>query len=507
MLKKILAQIRKQFESFCVEIFDTKSRRGKVFRRGTLIFAAISVSISFVICLLSDIDNKAVKVLYVDGEKVGIIDSPMVYMNAKEDAEAELSSEYGIAYRFPEDSAYYVLSTRTGGSCLTKQEIRSHLIGNAQKHFSKGFGLYIDNTLIAVGADKDSVQRVLDDTLALYKQLYSKIKTSDDIIVFTSSTKIEEMQVPTGIIQTYEEMRKTIGLDDMADLNEVLLRDFELTDEMTIKDLSLMLPQIDSITEEDISLGLPSENIYYVGETSGSNIHQAPEKNETSISFSSSSVEVLTEVLPCGEKVIYDKTLKQGKKILVSSGVYGIKESTYDVTYLNGEELTRTLISEEIVKEPISKVYKIGTKAAKLNDYIYAEPGESSPGPQGYLIMPTTGTLTSEFSGRNLFGKIEFHGAVDIANKQGTPVYAADGGTVILAEWFSTYGNCVIIDHGNGLKTLYAHLSSYSVKKGDVVGQGWRIGAIGRTGRTTGAHLHFEVLINDVKVDPLQYLK
>ena len=88
MLKKILAQIRKQFESFCVEIFDTKSRRGKVFRRGTLIFAAISVSVAFVICLLSDIDNKAVKVLYVDGEKVGIIDSPMVYMNAKEDAEA-----------------------------------------------------------------------------------------------------------------------------------------------------------------------------------------------------------------------------------------------------------------------------------------------------------------------------------------------------------------------------------------------------------------------------------
>ena len=507
MINNFLAKIRNQIESVRNELFDLKSKRGKLMRQGALTVAAVTVTASLAICVLSDIDNKAVKVLYVDGEKVGIIDSPMVYMNAKEDAEAELSSEYGIAYRFPEDSAYFVLSTRTTGKCLSKQEISSRLLQNAQKHFSKGYGLYIDNTLIAVGADRDTVQKVLDDTVSLYKQLYSKVKTPDDIIVFTSKTRIEEMQVPTGIIQNYDEMSTAIGLDVMTDLKEVLVHDFELSDEMTIRDISLMLPEIDCITKEDMSLGLPSENIYYVGETTGGNVEETPVKDEASISFTSSCVEVVSEVLPCGEEIIYDNTLNKGKKILVSSGVYGIKESTYDVTYSNGEELTRTLISEEIIKEPVSKVYKVGTKAEKIKTFVAAEPGDTLPGAQGSFIMPTSGMITSQFSGRNLFGKIEFHGAVDIANQEGTPVYAADGGTVIFAEWFSTYGNCIIIDHGNGLKTLYAHLSSYSVNKGDVVGQGWQIGAIGSTGRTTGAHLHFEVRVNDVRVDPIPYIK
>lgn len=506
MLKKILYEIRKQFESFCVEIFDFKSKRGKLFRRGVLCFASVLSVIVLVCTVVSDLDNEAVRVLYIGDEKVGVISSPAVYENAKEDAEDALAKEYSIAYRFPADSAYYRISSREDGEYLSKTEISAYLIGEAEKNFAHGYGLYVDNKLIAIGENEEDMQAVLDETVALYRELYAKVKTSDDIIVFTSNTKIEKMTVPPSLIKTKEETRKILGLDSMADLNEVFLTDSSITSDMTIKDLSDLMPEFESITETDISMELPSENIYYLGVANGASENDISKQDGAAMSFASSAVEVCTEVLECGEEIEYDDQLDKGKKILKSSGKYGIKEVTYEVTYQNGEELTRTMISEEIVKKPVPKVYLVGTKKVTGRDFIYAEPGESAPGATGTFITPTSGQVTSTFANRDLFGKIEFHGALDIANKNGTPVYASDGGTVILAEWFDSYGKCIIIDHGNGFTSLYAHLSSYSVKKGDVVGQGWQIGATGMTGRVTGNHLHFEIRIDDKKVDPQNYL-
>jgi LysM repeat protein len=99
------------------------------------------------------------------------------------------------------------------------------------------------------------------------------------------------------------------------------------------------------------------------------------------------------------------------------------------------------------------------------------------------------------------------HHAVDIANKIGTPIYAADAGTVIYAGWGTGYGNEIVIDHGGGKQTRYAHASRLFVDKGDTVKKGQTIAAMGSTGNSTGPHLHFEVIINNVKYNPLDYVK
>jgi len=99
------------------------------------------------------------------------------------------------------------------------------------------------------------------------------------------------------------------------------------------------------------------------------------------------------------------------------------------------------------------------------------------------------------------------HHAVDIANKIGTPIYTADAGTVEFAGWGTGYGNEIVIDHGGGKKTRYAHASRLFVAKGDTVKKGQTIAAMGSTGNSTGPHLHFEVIINSVKYNPLDYVK
>ena len=97
------------------------------------------------------------------------------------------------------------------------------------------------------------------------------------------------------------------------------------------------------------------------------------------------------------------------------------------------------------------------------------------------------------------------HTGLDIAADQGTTVYASDGGTVVLAEWNGGYGNCIMIDHGNGYVTLYGHLSSIAVSANSTVSQGDVIGYVGSTGNSTGPHLHFEVLLNGERIDPEQF--
>jgi len=123
------------------------------------------------------------------------------------------------------------------------------------------------------------------------------------------------------------------------------------------------------------------------------------------------------------------------------------------------------------------------------------------PPSSGQLAWPASGTITGVF-GEDRGDHI--HAGIDIANSEGTPIVAAESGTVI-GGCGGGYGNCVLIDHGGGMVTLYAHQSSI-VRGSGTVSRGELIGYMGCTGSCTGPHLHFEVRINGTAVDPQGYL-
>jgi murein DD-endopeptidase MepM/ murein hydrolase activator NlpD len=120
---------------------------------------------------------------------------------------------------------------------------------------------------------------------------------------------------------------------------------------------------------------------------------------------------------------------------------------------------------------------------------------------QGF-IWPLNGAINSYYGPR--WGRM--HTGIDIDGTTGQPVVASKSGRVIMASSYSGYGNCVIIDHGGGISTLYAHLSSFNVSSGQEISQGEIVGNVGCTGSCTGDHLHFEVRVNGSPVDPLDYL-
>lgn len=126
----------------------------------------------------------------------------------------------------------------------------------------------------------------------------------------------------------------------------------------------------------------------------------------------------------------------------------------------------------------------------------------------GIMAWPLRGysNVSSNYGYRTLRGKSNLHTGIDLPAPKGTPIYAADSGKVILARYYGSYGNCVIIDHGNNIATLYAHQSKLGTSVGTSVSKGDVIGYVGTTGNSTGNHLHFEVRKNGSHVSPWNYV-
>ena len=126
----------------------------------------------------------------------------------------------------------------------------------------------------------------------------------------------------------------------------------------------------------------------------------------------------------------------------------------------------------------------------------------------GQLGWPASGEITSPYGYRvhPIWGTTIYHSGIDIGVDEGTPVHAADGGVVVWSGWMGGYGYAVVIDHGNGLSTLYGHNSELAVDEGQSVAKGQVISYAGSTGNSTGPHVHFEVRVNGDPVDPMGYL-
>ena len=188
--------------------------------------------------------------------------------------------------------------------------------------------------------------------------------------------------------------------------------------------------------------------------------------------------------------------LYKGDYKVISAGEYGAADVVANVTYVNGEETERTVLSSVMLREPVTEQQLRGTKE------------RPTWAPTGTFRWPTSGHITSYFGGRKSPGGIGStnHKGIDIANSYGTPIYAADGGTVIYSGWMSGYGYFVQIDHGNGYVTCYGHNSKLLVSVGQHVYKGQQIAKMGSTGNSTGNHCHFEIRYNGVAKNPLNYL-
>lgn len=171
---------------------------------------------------------------------------------------------------------------------------------------------------------------------------------------------------------------------------------------------------------------------------------------------------------------------------VISEGVTGQRYVVATVTYSQNSEVSREILEESIIQEAQAKVIERGTQQMPT-----------------YIKPLTGGSYSSPYGAR--WGRM--HKGVDWSCSIGTTIKASCGGRVTSAGWQNGYGNCIVINHSDGKQTRYAHLSQILVSAGDRVAQGEKIALSGNTGNSTGPHLHFEILVDGVQVDPMKYLK
>ena len=173
------------------------------------------------------------------------------------------------------------------------------------------------------------------------------------------------------------------------------------------------------------------------------------------------------------------------QEVVRQEPVTGHRQVVAAITYRNGKEVERTIIEENIMAQAVPKIIEVGTLT-----------------PPTYIKPLSGGYFTSGFGAR--WGRQ--HKGVDWACSVGTAIKASSRGVVSSAGWVSGYGNCITISHPDGKQTRYAHLSKILVSPGERVDQGEKIALSGNTGRSTGPHLHFEIIVGGSQVNPLKYL-
>jgi murein DD-endopeptidase MepM/ murein hydrolase activator NlpD len=188
----------------------------------------------------------------------------------------------------------------------------------------------------------------------------------------------------------------------------------------------------------------------------------------------------------------YSDAMYTNQSKITQPGVPGLAAVVADVAYTDGRVTDRDVLEYTVLTAPTVQIKLVGTQ----------KPPPKSP--TGTFVKPSNGSFSSGYGYRRNLG--DNHTGVDFAGRVGTAVWAADGGTVTYAGWKGNYGYCVIISHGNGVETLYAHNSELLVKAGQKVAKREQIAKVGNTGRSTGPHCHFEIRINGDPVNPLKYI-
>lgn len=214
------------------------------------------------------------------------------------------------------------------------------------------------------------------------------------------------------------------------------------------------------------------------------------------------------------EKIVKELKKDYAKKYTKNLGIIQVYSDDYNKIASVDTKKAKSKVSSKLKSAKKADDIKI----AKANKAKEAKLAASKPATKvekvsnvnnvKFTIKPVSGTITSRFGRRSSPGGIGStnHKGLDIAAGCGTPIYAAAGGTVEFAGTKGSLGKLVIINHGSGVKTYYAHCNSLNVSSGQKVEAGARIAAVGKSGTATGYHLHFEVRVNGTSVNPQKYL-
>ncbi len=413
------------------------------------------------------------------GQLVGYVAQEEVYEEAAralqnqlvytgQDQEWEITPSFTVAAAHPDELS-------------DSQTLVNSILRSSGAEITEAIGLYVGNTFYGATTDEDSLKQAIEAIKAPYYTQYPGAEISF----------VEDVKLKKGVYLTE-------SLVDYSKLEELLTSQVQGQRSYTIQsgDTPWKIAGENDITVDDLyalNPVLDNGNNMPIGEQLV--IGQAVPFLQVKAIVTS----VERETIPFETETDYDTSLGFGQQRVVREGVEGQKDVTYQSVYVGGQLSSKTAVGDPvIISQPVSAQVKQGVYMT--SDGVVIQPGN------GILMFPIGAGykgMSRGYSGPLL----PAHNGLDLRGYVGTPIYAAQSGRVIYAgQTRGGYGIHVIIDHGGGLQTLYGHCSGLAVSYGEVVKQGQLIAYLGSTGWSTGPHCHFEVRVNGVARDPMNYL-
>ena len=409
-----------------------------------------------------------------NGRTLGIVREQRDVLEILEMVSEELSLEYGSSIVIDPETDITFNPVISYGKDIDDADTvlrRFTYMGDIQ---AQAYGIVVDGERVATVES----EKIANDVLESIKEIYTKGKEDKyEYVGFAEEVKIEAYNTTLANVSSksaalkkiksggQQEVTYTVKAGDTlygicdklgVSLKELKKMNPKITDTMTlhIGDKFVTQQEIPLITVETVGVSVFAEAIDYKTVTKKSNNYY------------------------------------EGETVVIQAGKKGKARVTARLTKQNGKTVAREDISVETIKEPVNKVVVKGTKPVP--------PKKGT----GTFRKPVNVGVYAGYGMR--WGRM--HYGLDYAAPTGTPIYAADGGTVTYAGWSGAYGYTITIDHGANKKTLYAHCSRLFVSAGTKVYKGQHIAAVGSTGRSTGPHCHFEIFINGANVNPSYYV-
>ena len=411
----------------------------------------------------------------VDGKAVGTVASEADYIAAEAIVRKRLS--YSV------DDVDISLNRslqleKAEGRILTAGELADQLLKNSDIELFEGWGVYVNDEFVGAVEDKHPVEAALVRVLSAYSdRMHGEI----DNIHFADTVSYEWGNYLTGSrvspqalankLTHVEHGTRTYTAGKLDTVYSIAERFSVTADE-----IRRLNPDVEDAVPYAHRMTVPSEKRY--------------------LPIVFTRIIKATEFLDFETKRYETAALPQGTEEVLVRGVQGEREQKLQVTYTDGAETSRKVMSSSLVIRPVDEEIGIGTYTAQPWSYDTKIDGNGR-----YPWPVDGGKITS------LFGGDRNHGGLDIGAAEYSEIYAADDGTVMLSTWEDSYGYFVLIDHGDGFETLYAHCVELIAQPGQKVRKGEPIALVGNTGDSTGPHLHFEVRVDGVRVNPTQYMR
>ena len=410
-----------------------------------------------------------------NGNVVDTVASASQARKAAAKLESVTTETLGQSYEIAKDAIHYstafVRRSDVTDTTTFEQDLAEEL-----GQVTYGYSLYIDDELVG----STQYAGALDELLEQIKQMYVSADTLT--VDFVENVRIAEGYVPTESVMNLGTIAELLNSTKAGEVTYTVVKG----------DTWGQIANNNGMTAAELEALNPGYDINRIHIGDALTLSNAVPYLTVKVTERQNYIEDINYDV----NYVNDSSMYQGDERVISKGTYGSADIVADVTYVNGEEQERTVISSVTLTDPVAETRARGTK---VRPTWY---------PTGSFRWPCSGRITSYFGYRNtgIRGATSNHKGIDIACARGTPIYAADGGRVIFSGYKGAMGYVVIIDHNNGYVTYYEHNGSLLVSAGQTVYKGQQIAKAGRSGVASGVHCHFGIQRNGSYVNPLNYL-